>query len=105
MQNLFLKPAADAAGNAMLVRDPSGWKPLDTAGEWKAATAYWLCRVQDGDAVDCTAAKQAEIDAAKRIAEVGETRTLIDDADLDRDESDEIAIVGRAKRKPSASAG
>lgn len=50
MQNLFLKPALDSAGAAVLVRDPlAGWKALDPNGEWKPKTPYWTRRLRDGD--------------------------------------------------------
>ena len=59
MNNLFLKPARDAAGAPMLVRDPIGWQPLAVAGEWKPETPYWICRVRDKDVIDATAEKLA----------------------------------------------
>lgn len=52
MQNLFLRPARDATGAPMLVRDPFGWKPLAKDGEWKPATQYWLNRLRDGDVIE-----------------------------------------------------
>lgn len=54
MQNLFLKPARDAAGNPVLVRDPQTLQPLDPDGEWKEGTAYWHRRVRDRDVIDAT---------------------------------------------------
>lgn len=50
MDNFFLLPARDSAGEPMLVRDPlAGWKPLDADGEWKPKTAYWNRRLRDRD--------------------------------------------------------
>jgi hypothetical protein len=73
MDNLYLKPRLNADGAPMLVRDPIGWKPLATAGEWKPASNYWFCRVRDKDVIDGTAEKiaadatEAAAAAAKKL--------------------------------------
>jgi Protein of unknown function (DUF2635) len=54
MPNLFLKPALDAAGKALLVRDPMTLKPLAAAGEWKAQAQYWIRRLRDKEVVETT---------------------------------------------------
>jgi hypothetical protein len=59
MANLFLKPARDASGHPLVVRDPVSWKALDPAGEWKADAPYWRRRLRDGDVVAAPPAGEA----------------------------------------------
>lgn len=65
MTNVFIKPAADADGKPLLVRDPETGQPLGDQGEWKTASPYWLHRLRDGDAVDATPAPA--VDAADPV--------------------------------------
>lgn len=55
MSNRFLKPAKDAEGRVLLVRDPVTMKPLDAAGEWKAVAPFWTRRERDKEVIDATA--------------------------------------------------
>ncbi|WP_316216626.1 DUF2635 domain-containing protein [Bradyrhizobium sp. SZCCHNR3003] len=57
--NLYLKPAVDAAGKAVLVRDPANWQPLKAEGEHKPPIVYWLRRLRDGDVVEATPPAEA----------------------------------------------
>lgn len=69
MKNLFLKPAINEVGDPALVRDPLNAKPLDSAGEWKEATPFWLRRVRDGDVIDATKEKLAAKPAPAKPAD------------------------------------
>lgn len=51
MDNVFLKPALDADGNAMVVPDPETHRPLKAEGEWKPMSTYWARRIRDLDAI------------------------------------------------------
>lgn len=64
MPNAYLKPAADADGEPLLVRDPSTFKALAPEGEWKALSPYWLRRLRDKDVIDATATAPAPATAA-----------------------------------------
>ena len=59
MTNLFLKPARDAEGRAMLVRDPVTMKPLAADGEWKTQAPYWIRRLADKDVIAASPASSA----------------------------------------------
>lgn len=52
MENVFLKPALDANGNAMVVPDPDTHSPLKAEGEWKPMSMYWVRRIRDKDAIE-----------------------------------------------------
>lgn len=52
MSNVFVKPALDAAGEIVLVRDPASLKPLDASGEWKPSNQFWARRIRDGDVIE-----------------------------------------------------
>lgn len=54
MPDIFVKPARDAAGAPLLVRDPLTMKPLDESGEWKEKISYWARRLADSDVVEAT---------------------------------------------------
>ncbi|WP_316207593.1 DUF2635 domain-containing protein [Bradyrhizobium sp. SZCCHNR3118] len=51
MSNLFVKPALDAEGKPVLVRDPANWQPLKAEGDYKPPTLYWLRRIRDKDVI------------------------------------------------------
>ncbi|WP_316234969.1 MULTISPECIES: DUF2635 domain-containing protein [unclassified Bradyrhizobium] len=55
MKNVFVKPARDADGNPMLVRDPQTMTPLDPAGEWKPLSQFWSRRLRDADVIEAAA--------------------------------------------------
>lgn len=57
--NLFLKPALDAAGDPLLVRDPMTLRPLAKDGEWKTNAPYWIRRMRDKEVIDATASASA----------------------------------------------
>jgi hypothetical protein len=52
---LFLRPARDADGQPLLVRDPQSMRPLKPEGEWKDSSTYWQRRIRDRDVTDATA--------------------------------------------------
>jgi hypothetical protein len=52
--NLFLKPALDASGKPMLVRDPATMQPLAAEGEWKTNAPFWIRRMRDKEVIDET---------------------------------------------------
>lgn len=52
MPEFFVKPARDAAGKPLLVRDPATLQPLAEAGEWKPKFGYWARRVLDHDVIE-----------------------------------------------------
>lgn len=62
MENVFIKPVVDAAGNPMMVRDPVSLQPLPAEGAWKPLDPYWARRIRDGDVTQ--AEHQAEPSAA-----------------------------------------
>jgi hypothetical protein len=51
MTNAFLKPARDAAGAPLLVRDPVTMIPLAADGEWKMLAPYWIRRLRDSEVI------------------------------------------------------
>lgn len=52
MNNVFVRPALDAAGDPVVVRDPQSGEPLKAAGEWKPAVSFWLDRIRDVDVIE-----------------------------------------------------
>ena len=54
MTNVFLKPACDAAGAPLLVRDPVTMRPLDADGEWKTKSGYWIRRERDKEVIEAS---------------------------------------------------
>jgi hypothetical protein len=53
MQTVYVRPATNADGNSMLVRQPDrGWMPLPPDGEWVLLDEYWARRLRDGDVVE-----------------------------------------------------
>lgn len=57
---IFIKPAP-----GLLVRDPVTARPLRPAGETKPKSSYWLRRLRDGDAIECTREKKQPAPPAK----------------------------------------
>lgn len=64
MSNVFYKPALDADGKPLLVRDPLTMKPLDEAGEWKTQSPFWIRRVRDKEVTDATPSSAAVLASA-----------------------------------------
>jgi len=54
MTNVFLKPACDAAGAPLLVRDPVTMRPLAAEGEWKTKSGYWIRRERDKEVIEAS---------------------------------------------------
>jgi hypothetical protein len=68
MDNVFLKPARDADGKAMLVPDEVTHRPLKEEGEWKPRTMYWERRIRDLDVIPSEPPKEATKEAVKEVA-------------------------------------
>jgi hypothetical protein len=50
MQTVYVRPAEDADGRPLLVRQPDrGWMPLPPEGEWVLLDEYWARRLRDRD--------------------------------------------------------
>lgn len=64
MHNVHVRPIRDAEGNAAPVPDPTTGAFLKAAGEWKAATSYWLRCLSRGDVVECEPPAAGEAAAA-----------------------------------------
>jgi hypothetical protein len=54
MTNLYFKPALDAAGEPIHVRDPQTHLPLRAEGEWKELSVYWSRRLRDGEVIEAS---------------------------------------------------
>lgn len=53
MQTAYVRPALDADGKPVLVRQPDrGWLPLPPDGEWVTLDEYWSRRIRDVDVVE-----------------------------------------------------
>lgn len=53
MQTAYVRPALDAEGKPMLVRQPDrGWLPLPPEGEWVILDEYWSRRIRDQDVIE-----------------------------------------------------
>ena len=51
MRNVLLRPRLRADGSPVTLRDPASGELVPPSGQWKPASAFWLKRLRDGDAV------------------------------------------------------
>ena len=72
MQEVFLKPACDGQGNAMVVPDEITHRPLKPEGEWKPMTMYWTRRIRDLDAIPSEPPKEEVSKPAVKVTEASE---------------------------------
>lgn len=70
MQTAYVRPAVDAEGKPMLVRQPDrGWLPLPPEGEWVILDEYWTRRIRDQDVKEGEPPLPPEVEPAPPPAE------------------------------------